>query len=96
MMAVSLRAILTLFLVTIAAAVAAARTFGGYECTQDCSGHKAGYEWAESKDIAGETDCEDILTIAPNRTSFYEGCMAYVEDPLRGADQDDDGDDIDD
>jgi hypothetical protein len=20
------------------------RTFGGYECTEDCSGHKAGYE----------------------------------------------------
>jgi hypothetical protein len=71
------------------------RTFGGYDCTDDCSGHKAGYEWAEAKGITDEEDCEDILLRAPNRTSFYEGCKAYVEDPTRGADQDDDGDDID-
>ncbi len=31
------------------ATVAVARIFGGYECTVDCSGHKAGYEWAEDK-----------------------------------------------
>jgi hypothetical protein len=29
-----------------------------------------------------------------NRTSFYEGCLVYVEDPARGADEDDDGDEI--
>lgn len=27
-----------------AAAEAQDRTFGGYDCTDDCSGHKAGYE----------------------------------------------------
>src|SRR6516165_5175220 len=75
-------------------APSAAQTFGGYECTDDCSGHKAGYEWAEAKGITDEDQCEDILTTAPNRTSFYEGCMAYVEDPSRGADEDDDGDEI--
>jgi hypothetical protein len=74
---------------------AAARTFGGYECTVDCSGHKAGYEWAEEKGITDEAECEQILDKSPNRTSFYEGCMAYVEDPTRGADEDDDGDEID-
>ncbi len=74
---------------------AVARTFGGYECTVDCSGHKAGYEWAEAKGIQDELECDEILDTAPNRTSFYEGCMAYVEDPSRGADKDDDGDDID-
>jgi hypothetical protein len=68
-----------------------AQTFGGYDCTDDCSGHKAGYEWAEAKGITDEEQCEDILITAPNRTSFYEGCMAYVEDPSRGADKDDDG-----
>jgi hypothetical protein len=71
-----------------------ARTFGGYECTVDCSGHKAGYEWAETKDISDEASCEAILRRFPNRNSFYEGCLAYVEEPARGADEDDDGDEI--
>jgi len=71
-----------------------AATFSGYECTMDCSGHKAGYEWAKTKDILSETECEAIVRRAPNRTSFYEGCLAYVEDPFRGADEDDDGNDI--
>ena len=78
---------------TLGAAIA--RTFGGYDCTDDCSGHKAGYEWAEAKGITDEAQCEGILVTAPNRTSFYEGCMTYVQDPARGADEDDDGDDID-
>lgn len=71
------------------------RTFGGYECTVDCSGHKAGYEWAEQKGITSTRACENVLLKYPNRTSFSEGCMAFVEDPSRGADEEDDGDDID-
>jgi hypothetical protein len=71
-----------------------AREFGGYECTQDCSGHKAGYEWAEAKEIEDEAKCEAILRRQPNRISFYEGCLVYVEDPTRGSDEDDDGDEI--
>ena len=77
------------------ASTAAARSFGGYECTVDCSGDKAGYQSAEDKGITDEAQCEDILITAPNRTSFYEGCLTYVDDPSRGADEDDDGDDID-
>jgi len=73
---------------------AAAQTFGGDKCTVDCSGHKAGYEWAESKGITAREQCVDILKIAPKRTSFYEGCLAYVEDPIRGAEEDDEGDEI--
>lgn len=76
------------------AAPAGARTFGGYECTEDCSGHKAGYEWAEAHDFTDETQCEAILLRSPNRTSFYEGCLAYIENPSRGADEDDDGEEI--
>ena len=76
------------------ATAAVARTFGGYECTLDCSGHKAGYEWAEGKGITDERQCAQILVTAPNRTSFYEGCLTYVEDPSRGTDEDDDGDEI--
>lgn len=65
---------------------AAAQTFGGYECTEDCSGHRAGYEWAEENDISDESDCSG------NSTSFNEGCQAYVEDhPDRGSDTDDNG-----
>jgi hypothetical protein len=39
-------------------------TFGGYECTIDCSGHKAGYEWAEAKDIVSETVRGDCASCA--------------------------------
>jgi hypothetical protein len=89
-----LKAILTaLLLLTVTSAYA--REFGGHECTDDCSGHKAGYEWAEANDIEDEQKCEAILRRSPNRTSFYEGCLVYVEDPARGADEDDDGEEID-
>jgi hypothetical protein len=88
------RLILTTAVLGILIMPATAQTFGGYDCTVDCSGHKAGYEWAEAKGITDEAQCEDILVRAPNRTSFYEGCKAYVEDPSRGADEDDDGDEI--
>lgn len=64
-----------------------AREFGGYECTDDCSGHSAGYRWAEAHNITNESNCP----LNGNATSFYEGCLAYVEDPDRGADEDDDG-----
>ena len=32
-------------------------SFGGYECTEDCSGHEAGYQWAEDNGIETEDDC---------------------------------------
>jgi len=68
-----------------------ARDFGGYECTDDCSGHAAGYRWAEEHHITSESAC----SLNGNAISFYEGCLAYVEDPNRGADEDDDDEDID-
>lgn len=48
-------------------------TFAGYECTQDCSGHEAGYAWAEENNITDPDDC------GGNSQSFIEGCMAYAE-----------------
>ena len=66
------------------------RTFGGYDCADDCAGHKAGYDWAESNGIADPNDCP-----TGNSQSFYEGCIVYTEDPGRGSDEDDDGDPID-
>jgi hypothetical protein len=49
-------------------------TFYGYNCTEDCSGHNAGYNWAEENGIYDEYDCDG------NSNSFNEGCMAYVEE----------------
>lgn len=48
-------------------------TFEGYECTEDCSGHEAGYAWAEENDITDPDDC------GGNSQSFIEGCIAYAE-----------------
>src|SRR5690242_18774683 len=68
---------------------ASARTFGGYDCTDDCVGHAAGYRWAEQREIEYIDDCPE------NRSeAFYEGCLTYVDDPDRGADFDDDGEGI--
>ena len=66
-----------------------AQTFGGYDCTEDCSGHKAGYDWAEQNSISSEDNC------GGNSNSFEEGCKAYVDDSDRGSDEDDDGNEID-
>ncbi|SEN92092.1 hypothetical protein SAMN05216404_108141 [Nitrosospira multiformis] len=49
-------------------------TFMGYTCTIDCSGHEAGYEWAEENDIHDPDDC------GGNSDSFIEGCIAYAEE----------------
>lgn len=50
------------------------KTFKGYECTDDCSGHEAGYNWAEENGIYDENDC------GGNSNSFIEGCISYVEE----------------
>ena len=67
---------------------ASAQTFGGNDCTDDCSGHKAGYEWAQENNLTNESDCSG------NSSSFEEGCRTFVEDPSRGAGYNDDGDEI--
>ena len=67
------------------------REFGGYDCSDDCSGLAAGYRWAEVHSITDESDCP----LRGGAISFHEGCLVYVEDPSRGADEDDEGNDID-
>ena len=47
--------------------------FKGYHCTQDCSGHRAGYEWAQRKGITNAEQC------GGNSPSFIEGCRAFAE-----------------
>lgn len=51
-----------------------AATFKGYECNIDCSGHEAGYEWAEDNDIDDPDKCDG------NSDSFIEGCRSYAEE----------------
>lgn len=44
-----------------------------YGCTDDCSGHDAGYRWAEENEVTDASDCSG------NSQSFVEGCEAYAE-----------------
>ncbi len=73
-------------------APALAEDFHGYPCTQDCSGHEAGYDWAEQEGIADPDDCSGTSN------SFVEGCQAWAEDQQDDSEassggDDDDGDD---
>ncbi|MHB0914905.1 MAG: hypothetical protein ACYC4M_04375 [Thermoleophilia bacterium] len=62
-------------------------SFHGYDCTEDCSGHEAGYEWAEEHGITDPDDC------GGNSDSFIEGCEAYAEEYQDEYGYDDYGDD---
>lgn len=66
---------ITLFLcATLLATVSFAQgmTFKGFDCKSDCSGHRAGYAWAQRKGITDTSQC------GGNSQSFYEGCLAYA------------------
>ena len=76
-------------LVCIFSSPSKARTFGDYECLDDCEGHVAGYLWADDHQIDDEELCPE-----GNMLSFHKGCLAYVADPIRGAENDDDGDPV--
>jgi hypothetical protein len=43
------------------------------QCTQDCSGHEAGFEWARDNGVSDGSDCSG------DSQSFVEGCQAYVD-----------------
>ncbi len=73
--------------VFVAAPANAQETFRGYNCTDDCSGHEAGYDWAARNDITDERDCDG------NGQSFNEGCQAYVEEQSNGANRNNQSDD---
>jgi len=47
---------------------------GSAACTEDCSGHEAGYKWAEDHDVTDESEC------GGDSESFIEGCEAYAQD----------------
>lgn len=46
----------------------------GYGCTEDCSGHDAGYQWAKEHSVSDESEC------GGKSWSFEEGCIAYAEE----------------
>lgn len=48
--------------------------FMGYECTYDCSGHEAGYDWAYDNDVC------DVHFDGGNSESFAKGVRAYAEE----------------
>lgn len=45
-----------------------------WDCTYDCSGHEAGYNWAEENGITDPDDC------GGNSQSFTEGCESYANE----------------
>ena len=49
-------------------------TSDNWDCTGDCSGHNAGFEWAEENGIEDPDDC------GGNSDSFIEGCQAYANE----------------
>lgn len=52
----------------------ASKTFEGATCTKDCSGHKAGYEWARKKGITSPEQC------GGKSNSFTEGCKIWAKE----------------
>jgi hypothetical protein len=42
------------------------------DCTEDCSGHEAGFDWARDEGVTDSSDCSG------SSQSFVEGCEAYV------------------
>lgn len=54
-------------------------TFNGYPCTVDCSGHRAGYEWADRNWITDPSECWN------HSRSFEQGCMSWIEEQAYAA-----------
>lgn len=68
------RFIFVFLMLSSAPVLAQTLEFKGYRCTKDCSGHRAGYDWAARKNIQNPAEC------GGNSNSFIEGCRAYVQE----------------
>ncbi len=53
-------------------------SFYGRTCTKDCSGHRAGWNWARRKNVDNDTDC------ASSSNSFSGGCEVHVSQQAQG------------
>jgi hypothetical protein len=49
--------------------------FHGYYCSDDCSEHEAGYEWAQAHEITNPDACP---ADGNDSQEFVEGCWAYA------------------
>jgi hypothetical protein len=52
------------------------------QCTEDCSGHDAGFEWARDQGVTDASECSG------DSESFVEGCEAYASAVETQADED--------
>jgi opacity protein-like surface antigen len=77
--------VMALLVSVLGSTTISADTFDGYECTDDCSGHQAGYDWAEDNDIDDEDSCDT------SSQSFNEGCQSFVQGGSGLVSSDDDG-----
>lgn len=78
-----------LFLVMVLApGPSLAQTFDGNACTDDCSGHRAGYEWGRDHNVTSEEECNG------KSQSFEEGCRSSISNPDKDPETDDDGNEI--
>jgi opacity protein-like surface antigen len=77
--------VMALLVSVLGSTTVSADTFDGYECTDDCSGHQAGYDWAEDNDIDDEDSCDT------SSQSFNEGCQSFVQGGSGIVSSDDDG-----
>ena len=85
----ALTACLLLAFAALSSAAAQDRTDRGHSCTFDCSGHAAGYKWAERHDVSDPDECP----LRIHSPSFQEGCMAYAASSAQSdPDENDDGD----
>jgi hypothetical protein len=71
-----MKIILTCCAVLILNGCASEDDYKGYSCTDDCSGHDAGYEWAKDNGVDNSNDCDG------DSNSFIEGCEAYAEEQV--------------
>jgi opacity protein-like surface antigen len=77
--------VMALLVSVLGSTTVSADTFDGYECTDDCSGHQAGYDWAEDNGIDDEDSCDT------SSQSFNEGCQSFVQGGSGIVSSDDDG-----
>jgi hypothetical protein len=78
---------MTLMVSVLGSTTATAATFDGNTCLGDCSGHQAGYDWAEQNDIDDESSCS-----TPS-ASFNQGCESYVEENAASVSDDEEDED---
>lgn len=64
---------ISLAILALLVGVTRAESFKGYECRKDCSGHRAGYEWAKKKGVTEPRQCTG------KSQSFVEGCKAWAD-----------------